>query len=402
MVEVMRFLERLPDEQKREYELSITEYIVQNNTLEVRETLEKILAGEAGSALDQIAYNAFYCLNVMHRRAKDFRELKELFDLYASRFSKHHVTFDHLKVLFDIESDSLYDYDEILSKTYKDSKFFHDNAGFIHLFADVFVTIYEKGGLDDKKSYLKEWYDDALQAVDVAIKLDPGYAKYYATKARIVLINKEYTEAEAYINLAISYEKSSRSDYALRISTYQYYKMMIQMKKSLDELIKQNEKMISLHEGAIQQESENTPVAYRGDEPYAFVSYAHQDSDEVYPIITTIQKKGARIWYDEGIDLGDEFTEIIAPKIQAANVFILMITPSIMSAGWVRKELAFATKKGKKVICVHVTDTILSPGVELTISSYSEIKKYSMNEQAFYHKLLDTLKNKNVCETGRG
>ena len=40
--------------------------------------------------------------------------------------------------------------------------------------------------------------------------------------------------------------------------------------------------------------------AYKGDEPYVFVSYAHDDSSRVYPEITRLRDQGFNIWYDEG------------------------------------------------------------------------------------------------------
>ena len=54
------------------------------------------------------------------------------------------------------------------------------------------------------------------------------------------------------------------------------------------------------------------PSAYKGDEPYVFISYAHDDSNLIYPIIGELQKKGLRVWYDEGIEVGTHWDEIIS------------------------------------------------------------------------------------------
>lgn len=50
--------------------------------------------------------------------------------------------------------------------------------------------------------------------------------------------------------------------------------------------------------------AESIPVAYKGTDPYIFISYAHKDSDIVLPIISRLQKDGYRVWYDEGIAPG--------------------------------------------------------------------------------------------------
>jgi hypothetical protein len=45
-------------------------------------------------------------------------------------------------------------------------------------------------------------------------------------------------------------------------------------------------------------------AAYKGDEPYVFVCYAHEDADIIYPEIEALHDKGVNIWYDEGISAG--------------------------------------------------------------------------------------------------
>ncbi len=48
--------------------------------------------------------------------------------------------------------------------------------------------------------------------------------------------------------------------------------------------------------------------AYKGDEPYIFVSYAHADDEIVYPEIQWLHDQGFNIWYDDGIDPGSTWS----------------------------------------------------------------------------------------------
>lgn len=41
--------------------------------------------------------------------------------------------------------------------------------------------------------------------------------------------------------------------------------------------------------------------AYEGDEKFIFISYAHKDSETVYPIIEKLNADGYRVWFDDGI-----------------------------------------------------------------------------------------------------
>jgi hypothetical protein len=63
----------------------------------------------------------------------------------------------------------------------------------------------------------------------------------------------------------------------------------------------------------------NLPIpfeAYKGSDPYIFVSYAHRDAEIVYPELKTLQDHGYRVWYDEGIDPGNEWPREIASAIK--------------------------------------------------------------------------------------
>ena len=55
--------------------------------------------------------------------------------------------------------------------------------------------------------------------------------------------------------------------------------------------------------------------AYKGSEKYIFVSYAHKDSEQVFPIMKMLKSRGYRIWYDEGIVPGSEWTDHIAKRL---------------------------------------------------------------------------------------
>lgn len=119
---------------------------------------------------------------------------------------------------------------------------FPDNAGFVHLFADVYATVCERADPQERAAIIEKWGARAKEMVDKAIKESRdyaegrGYAKYYCTRARIQALQKNYREAERDINLAIDKEDSQRKDYVIRLLGYQYHKTMIQVEKKLDRL----------------------------------------------------------------------------------------------------------------------------------------------------------------------
>ena len=74
------------------------------------------------------------------------------------------------------------------------------------------------------------------------------------------------------------------------------------------------------------------PIAYEGNEPYIFISYAHKDSERVFQVLDELDKKGYRIWYDDGIAPGSEWPEDIARHLDAAKMVIAFVTPHSMAS----------------------------------------------------------------------
>ncbi|MDR0718240.1 MAG: toll/interleukin-1 receptor domain-containing protein, partial [Treponema sp.] len=128
--------------------------------------------------------------------------------------------------------------------------------------------------------------------------------------------------------------------------------------------------------------------AYKGAEPYIFVSYAHKDIDKVFPIIHEFHKTGFPVWYDEGIELGNVWNEDIAKKILDCSLFIVFISPSAAESKNVVREINYAQSKDKPLIHIWLEDTTLNPGLEMQITSNQGIMYFKMEREPeiFYRK----------------
>ena len=73
-------------------------------------------------------------------------------------------------------------------------------------------------------------------------------------------------------------------------------------------------------------------AAYRGAEPYVFVSYAHKDRQRVYDELRALHGDGLNIWYDEGISPGSRWSDELANAIDSATVFLVFLTPSSVAS----------------------------------------------------------------------
>ncbi len=129
---------------------------------------------------------------------------------------------------------------------------------------------------------------------------------------------------------------------------------------------------------------------YEGTQKYIFVSYCHKDKELVFPIIEPLTRDGYRVWYDEGIDPGSEWPEIIAQHLNDSTVCIAFITENSINSHNCRREINFALLKKKSFISVILKPSQMSLGMEMQLSATQAIYKYTLpDEKTFFKKLYD-------------
>ena len=127
--------------------------------------------------------------------------------------------------------------------------------------------------------------------------------------------------------------------------------------------------------------------AYQGDDPYIFASYAHTDSNRVFPEIGRWNSQGYRIWYDEGIVPGNEWPEEVANALDKCSTFVVFISPNSVLSRNVKNEINFALNEGKTFIAVHIEETQLPPGLRLRMGDIQAIMKYRLSEQMYQRQV---------------
>ena len=93
--------------------------------------------------------------------------------------------------------------------------------------------------------------------------------------------------------------------------------------------------------------------AYEGNEPYIFISYAHDDAKQVYPVVKDIFEAGWDLWYDEGIKTTERYLPAIADHVHHCAAFVLMLSNRCIERPFVMDyELEYAKKLGVPIIPV--------------------------------------------------
>ena len=131
--------------------------------------------------------------------------------------------------------------------------------------------------------------------------------------------------------------------------------------------------------------------AYSGDESYIFVSYAHVDASRVYPEIQWLHDQGFNVWYDEGIEPGSVWRDELAESIRAASLFLFFVTPNSVERPHCQREVAYASDHEVPVQAVFLSDTVLPPGMDLTLSTIQAIQAWELNSHDYHRRLVGAI-----------
>lgn len=138
----------------------------------------------------------------------------------------------------------------------------------------------------------------------------------------------------------------------------------------------------------MEQRELNHIKPYEGSEKYIFVSYCHKDNVAVAELLRLLENAGYRFWYDEGIDPGSDWPEVIAEHLDKCDSCIAVITPNALESHNCRREINFALRRKKPLISVFLEPAELSLGMEMQLFSSQVMFKYEYpSEEAFMEKL---------------
>ena len=235
MQELISALTAHEEECSREFEADLSAFCTRHMDAQLVQQLRQLVAeGE-----EDLAYRAFYALTIIYRNRKDYQQLQALFE--ENPHFAGHPSYHHLLILFQLEAETFFDALELLELAREDARQHRDNAGYLHLFAHLFVYTCEKS-----RGEMREQVRRSVPSLPKPKTFVPGRG----------------------------------------------------------------------------------PKAYEGAEPYCFVSYAHINSDRVYPIVEQLMQRGIRLWYDDGIEAGSDFREFIAEKIRDSWQVLLFASTS--------------------------------------------------------------------------
>jgi tetratricopeptide (TPR) repeat protein len=221
----IEFVEGLPEETTREYEVKLVAFGVHLTPSEC-EKLSLLLQHSYDEHVavrnTNIRFAAFFALCNYYRRMKHITQFKDLVDAYGNEF-RNNALYPHLVSILYKQFETLSGLEQSIIYAEEAVAHLPNQVGVLHNYAETIICVKEQGGhvTDEKLA-------EAYQTINKVIYLSKEYAKFYCTRGRILAALGKISEAKEAILQAIDKEDSTKPDYAIRISDYQYHLIRIQ------------------------------------------------------------------------------------------------------------------------------------------------------------------------------
>ncbi len=125
--------------------------------------------------------------------------------------------------------------------------------------------------------------------------------------------------------------------------------------------------------------------SYEGDEPYIFVSYSHRDVPKVRPVLKRIEDEKFRFWYDDTMEVGEDFRAELQTKIENCTAFLLFISDSAMQSKYCGMEIITAFKNDKKIYPVYLDDSTVIPApLKMILENLQHVKGSAIEKDSRY------------------
>lgn len=135
--------------------------------------------------------------------------------------------------------------------------------------------------------------------------------------------------------------------------------------------------------------------AYEGKSPFIFVSYKHADSKLIFPILEKFNNQGFNIWYDDGLQYGEDYDDLIDLKIEESSLFLICITERVINHArdkgeYMKKELDIAIATETPILPIFIHDVELKGKYRMHLQGKHSIFKFEYeNEDEFISECIE-------------
>ena len=127
---------------------------------------------------------------------------------------------------------------------------------------------------------------------------------------------------------------------------------------------------------------------------YTFMCYAHEDTEFVGKIARGLKEKGINIWYDAGIDEGEDWRKAISTAISNCSVVLVFISKALNESDYCFAELNTAQFHKKNRIPILIENVSVNENLAFFIGTVQYVnQEISRDENVLINKLYPIIIN---------
>ncbi len=132
-------------------------------------------------------------------------------------------------------------------------------------------------------------------------------------------------------------------------------------------------------------------MKFSENKPYIFFSYAHREAEKSLEIIKKLEDQGYNVWYDEGIEVGTEYSDYIAEHIECCRVFVCVMNENYIASRYCLDEIGYALDNHKEVLIIYedeIKKLNIPAGLKMRTGRHQAVfMNRSRNKDDFYREL---------------
>ena len=138
---------------------------------------------------------------------------------------------------------------------------------------------------------------------------------------------------------------------------------------------------------------------YEGKRPYVFISYSHRDSEQVLNVISALNERRLRLWYDEGIPAGSDWPKNIELHMRGCAAVLFFVSETALASPNCFSEIKTAAALKKPILLVPLESTapndawkkLLLPNPQAKAEA-AEILSWKALKRSFYRRWTDSVR----------
>lgn len=142
---------------------------------------------------------------------------------------------------------------------------------------------------------------------------------------------------------------------------------------------------------------ENQQNVYQGNLPHIYVGFSYRDEQQAQAIIQGLQQRGYRVFFDQGIQAGSDWSCPVIRHLNNCTVFLPVLTRNFMRSQNCVQELHYALAQGLPILPIYLEDLTSENCWEMPLNKLTSLWYTASQDDSSFWKAICSSEILNPC-----